>query len=124
MPILFLFQINSIALCYSRAQVSHTNIPRALLTRIRLFSYSDIDIMFSATFPPCWSRVETASLLLDSGADPFAKSKNGDDALQIACLKGFHDIYRLLTSRIQYSTERLANANELIGKDKTCSNAI
>lgn len=63
----------------------------------------------------CWSRVETAALLLDSGADPFAKSKNGDDALQIACLKGFHDIYRLLTSRIQYSTERLANANELIG---------
>lgn len=63
------------------------------------------------------SRVETASLLLDSGADPFAKSKNGDDALQIACLKGFHDIYRLLTSRIQYSTERLANANELIGNE-------
>lgn len=94
------------------------------MTRIRLFSYSDIDIMFSATFSSCWSRVETASLLLDSGADPFAKSKNGDDALQIACLKGFHDIYRLLTSRIQYSTERLANANELIGKDKTCSNAI
>lgn len=64
------------------------------------------------------NRVETAALLLDSGADPFAKSKNGDDALQIACLKGFHDIYRLLTSRIKYSTERLANANELIGNDE------
>lgn len=61
-------------------------------------------------------RLETTKLLLDSGADPFAKSKNGDDALQIACLKGAHDIFRLLIERISYSKERLANANELIGE--------
>ncbi|XP_055321771.1 protein fem-1 homolog C isoform X2 [Sitodiplosis mosellana] len=60
-------------------------------------------------------RLETTKLLLDSGADPFAKSKNGDDALQIACLKGAHDIFRHLIERIPYSVERLASANELIG---------
>lgn len=52
---------------------------------------------------------------MDSGADPFAKSKNGDDALQIACLKGAHDIFRHLIERIPYTKERLASANELIG---------
>lgn len=61
-------------------------------------------------------RLETTKLLLDAGADPFAKSKNGDDALQIACLKGAHDIFRHLIERISYSKERLASANELIGK--------
>lgn len=54
--------------------------------------------------------------MLDAGADPFAKSKNGDDALQIACLKGAHDIFRHLIERIPYSKERLASANELIGE--------
>lgn len=54
-------------------------------------------------------------MLLDSGADPYAKSRHGDDALQTACLKGAHHIFDLLKSRIDYSTERLASANELIG---------
>lgn len=61
-------------------------------------------------------RLETTKLLLDAGADQFAKSKNGDDALQIACLKGAHDIFRHLIERIPYSKERLASANELIGE--------
>lgn len=60
-------------------------------------------------------RLETTKLLLDSGADPFAKSRHGDDALQTACLKGAHHIFDLLKGRIDYSTERLASANELIG---------
>lgn len=54
-------------------------------------------------------------MLLKHGADPFAKSRNGDDALQIACLKGAHQIFDLLKNRIQYSSERLADAHELIG---------
>lgn len=62
-------------------------------------------------------RLETTKLLLDAGADQFAKSKNGDDALQIACLKGAHDIFRHLIERIPYSKERLASANELIGEN-------
>lgn len=61
-------------------------------------------------------RLETTKLLLDAGADPFAKSKNGDDALQIACLKGAHDIFCHLIDLVQYVRERLANAHELIGE--------
>lgn len=60
-------------------------------------------------------RLETTKLLLAAGADPFSKSKNSDDALQIACLKGAHDIFQFLIERIPYSATRLANANELIG---------
>lgn len=63
------------------------------------------------------SRLETTKLLLAANADPFAKSKNGDDALQIACLKGAHDIFQYLTEHIPYSTGRLADANELIGNE-------
>lgn len=64
----------------------------------------------------CSNRLETTKVLLDSGADPFAKSKYGDDALQIACLRGAHNIFNHLKGRIGYTTERLANANELIGE--------
>ncbi|XP_052866251.1 protein fem-1 homolog C [Anopheles cruzii] len=60
-------------------------------------------------------RLETAQLLLEHGADPFAKSRYGDDALQTACLKGAHHIFDYLKSRIIYSSERLADAHELIG---------
>lgn len=61
-------------------------------------------------------RIETTELLLDNGADPFAKSRYGDDALQTACLKGAHQIFNHLKSRITYANERLAAANELIGE--------
>lgn len=61
-------------------------------------------------------RLETTMLLLDNGADPFAKSRYGDDALQTACLRGAHNIFNHLKGRITYPTERLASANELIGK--------
>lgn len=80
------------------------DMPRRLITNI-----------FYYTFSYHQRRLETTKLLLDSGADPFAKSRHGDDALQTACLKGAHHIFDLLKSRIEYSTERLASANELIG---------
>ena len=60
-------------------------------------------------------RLETTKLLLENGADPFAKSRYGDDALQTACLKGAHQIFDYLKSRINYSAERLADSHELIG---------
>lgn len=60
-------------------------------------------------------RLETTKLLLEHGADPFAKNRYGDDALQTACLKGAHQIFDYLKSKIAYSTERLADAHELIG---------
>lgn len=65
-----------------------------------------------------FNRLETTKLLLDNGADPFTKSRYGDDALQTACLRGAHNIFNHLKGRITYSTERLASANELIGKLK------
>lgn len=58
---------------------------------------------------------ETTQLLLKSGADPFAKSRYGDDDLQTACLKGSSRIFDLLLETIDYPAERLANAHELIG---------
>ncbi|XP_049277864.1 protein fem-1 homolog C [Anopheles funestus] len=60
-------------------------------------------------------RLETAQLLLEHGADPFAKSHYGDDALQTACLKGAYHIFDYLKKRINYSAERLADAHELFG---------
>lgn len=61
-------------------------------------------------------RLDTTQLLLKHGADPFAKSRYGDDALQTACLKGCHQIFDYLKQNVTaYSAERLANAHELIG---------
>lgn len=60
-------------------------------------------------------RLETTKLLLEHGADPFARSRYGDDALQTACLKGAHQIFDHLKVRVNYSIERIADANELIG---------
>lgn len=49
------------------------------------------------------------------GADPFAKSRYGDDALQTACLKGSQMIFDYLGSIIEYSEDRIADSHELIG---------
>lgn len=60
-------------------------------------------------------RLETTQLLLEYNADYNAKSKYGDDALQTACLKGAVLIFEYLIRTINYSSERLANAHELLG---------
>ena len=60
-------------------------------------------------------RFETTKLLLDHGADPYAKSRYNDDALQTACLKGAAQIFLYLIDRIPYDPERLADAHELMG---------
>lgn len=60
-------------------------------------------------------RLETTKVLLEHGADPFAQSRYGDDALQTACLKGAHKIFNYLKRSVKYSTRRLADAHELIG---------
>lgn len=61
------------------------------------------------------SRLETTILLLKNGANYNAKSRYGDDALQMACLKGAVRIFDYLTVNICYSSEKLANAHELMG---------
>ncbi|KAK4875083.1 hypothetical protein RN001_011505 [Aquatica leii] len=60
-------------------------------------------------------RLETTQLLIEHGADYYAKSRYGDDALQTACLKGSVRIFDYLTEVISYSTEALVNAHELLG---------
>lgn len=60
-------------------------------------------------------RLETTRLLLKNGANIYAKSRYGDDALQTACLKGAGRIFEYLTSNFSYSPEKLANAHELLG---------
>lgn len=60
-------------------------------------------------------RLETTKLLIEHGANVFLKSRYGDDALQTACLKGSHEIFEYLKSRIFYTPERIANAYELLG---------
>lgn len=61
------------------------------------------------------SRLETTKLLLEHGANPYAISRHGDDALRTACLKGAHPIFDYLRNNLEYSIERLAEAHELIG---------
>lgn len=60
-------------------------------------------------------RLETTRLLLEHGANPFTKSRYGDDALQTACLKGAFDIFEDLRMKIYYTPDRIANALELLG---------
>ncbi|PSN58319.1 hypothetical protein C0J52_00105 [Blattella germanica] len=60
-------------------------------------------------------RLETTKLLLDHGADPHARSRYNDDALQTACLKGATQIFDYLIARVTYGPERLADAHELMG---------
>lgn len=60
-------------------------------------------------------RADTARLLLERGADPLLTSRAGDDALRTACLKGAAQIVRMLSARVRYPPERLADAYELLG---------
>ncbi|XP_054168730.1 protein fem-1 homolog C-like [Oppia nitens] len=60
-------------------------------------------------------RFETTKLLLDNGADPYIKSRYGDDALQTACLKGATQIFEYLIKNVNYSRARIAEAYELMG---------
>ncbi|XP_076252370.1 ankyrin repeat protein mann-cup isoform X1 [Rhynchophorus ferrugineus] len=60
-------------------------------------------------------RLETTKLLLKYGANHNAVSRYGDDALQMACLKGATRIFEYLTINVYYSPEQLANAHELMG---------
>ncbi|XP_050517602.1 protein fem-1 homolog CG6966 isoform X2 [Diabrotica virgifera virgifera] len=60
-------------------------------------------------------RLETTQLLLQYGADYNAKSRYGDDALQMACLKGSTRIFKHLLTTFLYPTEKIVDAHELMG---------
>ncbi|XP_046449498.1 protein fem-1 homolog A-like [Daphnia pulex] len=63
-------------------------------------------------------RLETTKLLLQYLADPYLKSRYGDDALQTSCLKGATQIFEYLITNVPYNLERIADAYELMGS--TC----
>jgi len=60
-------------------------------------------------------RLETTKVLLTNGADPYKRSKYGDDILQTACLKGALMIFNYIIETVKYDSERLANSFELLG---------
>ncbi|XP_017023646.1 protein fem-1 homolog C [Drosophila kikkawai] len=60
-------------------------------------------------------RLDTTRMLIEQGADPYAKSRYGDDALRTACLKGAHQIFDFLKKELSYTAGRLAEAHELMG---------
>ncbi|XP_016983278.1 protein fem-1 homolog C isoform X2 [Drosophila rhopaloa] len=60
-------------------------------------------------------RLDTTKMLIEQGADPYAKSRYGDDALRTACLKGAHQIFDYLKKELNYLPARLAEAHELMG---------
>ncbi|XP_072398856.1 protein fem-1 homolog A-like [Diabrotica undecimpunctata] len=60
-------------------------------------------------------RLETTQLLLKYGADYNAKSRYGDDALQMACLKGSTRIFKHLITTFNYPIEKIVDAHELMG---------
>ena len=58
-------------------------------------------------------KLETVKLLLNFNANPFLVTKDGDDALQTACLFTEEEIFDFLKSH--YSLDRVASAYELMG---------
>ncbi|XP_055634097.1 protein fem-1 homolog C-like [Toxorhynchites rutilus septentrionalis] len=60
-------------------------------------------------------NIEMVQLLLNHGADPFARKSSGDDALQLACIVGSVQIVDYLLSSVNYSQERKADAHMLLG---------
>ena len=54
-------------------------------------------------------------LLLNYGADPTIKTRNGEDALTSACLKMEINTFNYLIKNVHYTNERIANAYELLG---------
>lgn len=99
------------------AQVNARDIQNktALHYAIQEHRYTFNDCSRFCTLMRPYLRLETTKLLLKSGANYNAKSRYGDDALQMACLKGSTRIFNYLITYIPYSAEKLANAHELMG---------
>ncbi|XP_018027492.1 protein fem-1 homolog A-like [Hyalella azteca] len=61
------------------------------------------------------NRFETVKLLIEHGADPFLRSRMGDDALQTACLKGAHQVLSYMVKKLSIPKGRIADCYELMG---------
>lgn len=86
-----------------------------LLTHGARVNAQDIQLKTALHYAIQEHRIETTKLLLSHGADPFIESRYGDDALQTACLKVATQIFEHLIDNYSYSTERIAEAYELLG---------
>lgn len=63
-----------------------------------------------------YSHLGTTKLLLNRGAYPFARTRSGEDALQIACLRArSDDFFNHLLEQVNYPPERIADGYELLG---------
>ena len=86
-----------------------------LLKHGALVNAQDIQLKTALHYAIQEHRFETTKLLLFHGADPFIRSRYGDDALQTACLKVATQIFDYLIDNYPYPKERIAEAYELIG---------
>ena len=86
-----------------------------LLKHGALVNAQDIQMKTALHYAIQEHRFETTKLLLHHGSDPHIKSRYGDDALQTACLKVATQIFEHLIENYPYSTERIAEAYELLG---------
>ncbi|KAH9363247.1 hypothetical protein HPB48_017814 [Haemaphysalis longicornis] len=89
---------------------------RFLLRRGADVNAQDVQLKDGAALLPSRSTASTTTrLLLEQSANPFLRSRYGDDALQTACLKGAAQIYEYLVGTVEYGAARRAEADELMG---------
>lgn len=95
--------------------VQSVSLCRFLLRRGADVNAQDVQLKTALHYAIQEHRFDTTRLLLEQSANPFLRSRYGDDALQTACLKGAAQIYEYLVSTVEYSATRRAEADELMG---------
>lgn len=95
--------------------VQSVSLCRFLLRRGADVNAQDVQLKTALHYAVQEHRFDTTRLLLEQQANPFLRSRYGDDALQTACLKGAAQIYEYLVSTVEYSATRRAEADELMG---------
>ncbi|KAH6945748.1 hypothetical protein HPB50_009743 [Hyalomma asiaticum] len=95
--------------------VQSVSLCRFLLRRGADVNAQDVQLKTALHYAIQEHRFDTTRLLLEQRANPFLRSRYGDDALQTACLKGAAQIYEYLVNTVEYSAARRAEADELMG---------
>lgn len=95
--------------------VQSVSLCRFLMRRGADVNAQDVQLKTALHYAIQEHRFDTTRLLLEQRANPFLRSRYGDDALQTACLKGAAQIYEYLVNTVEYSATRRAEADELMG---------
>ncbi|XP_077544420.1 ankyrin repeat protein mann-cup [Haemaphysalis longicornis] len=95
--------------------VQSVSLCRFLLRRGADVNAQDVQLKTALHYAIQEHRFDTTRLLLEQSANPFLRSRYGDDALQTACLKGAAQIYEYLVGTVEYGAARRAEADELMG---------